>query len=273
MSENETPAPEAGEVVIPESTVVSETPEPEIEGQETEDAGASEEQKSKSKLRRERRQAEAERLRQSEADARAKLEEAERRVEELRAVSAAPKLPQQKDFATYEDFQAALAAHKTLQALDQRDITKAEADARVRAAEIKALDAQKERAFKETVAFVNEDGKARYADYDAVVQSPSVAMTPAMVAVIAEADDPGELAYQIAKNPQLSQSLAQMHPVHMARAIGRMEAQISATRNTVSSAPSPITPVTPKAKPTTDPSKMTPDQYAAWRAKGGTFNR
>ncbi len=270
MSEVETPALEvAGEVVTPEPEIVLQ--ETEGDGEEQEAQG--EEQKSPSKLRRERRQAEAERLRQSEADARAKADEAERKVQEMRAAAAALKLPQQKDYPDYEQFQAALAAHKTLQALDAREIGRAEADARQTAAQIKALDEQKERAFRETVAFVNEDGKARHADYEVVMGSPDVVITPAMVSVIGEADEPGELAYHIAKNPALSASLAQMHPVHMARAIGRLEAQISATRTTVTSAPAPITPVTAKAKPATDPTKMTPDQYAAWRAKGGTFSR
>jgi membrane protein involved in colicin uptake len=281
LSEIETPAPEAGEVVAPEaivetSTVVSET-EGQVESQPAESEDASpetEDQKSKSKERRERRKAEQERLRQSEADANAKLQEAQRQLQQLRDMASKMPQPQQKDFADFESYQAALTAHHMLKATDTRKIAEVEAEARTRAEAVKALDAEKTKAFADTLAMVNEDGMSRYPDYaDVVLKDTSVPITPAMVAVMAEAENPGELAYHVAKNRALAARLANMHPVQMAREIGRLEAQLSLPRSNVTTAPAPIAPVTPKAKPVTDPARMSPSQYAAWREKGGTFTR
>jgi len=281
LNEAETPALEAGESVAPEpqtSVVVSET-EGQVESQpaESEDAypeAETDEQKSKSKERRERRKAEQERLRQSEAEANAKAQEAQRQLQELRALASKMPVPQQKDYPDFESYQAALTAYHMLKATDTREIARVEAEAVAFAKAVKALDTQKQQAFVETLSLVNDDGMSRYPDYEAVViRNPQVRISPAMVAVMAESDNPGDLAYHIAKNPALSQRLAAMHPVQMAREIGRIEAQLSAPRTTVSSAPAQIAPVTPKAKPTSDPAKLPADQYAAWRAKGGTFTR
>lgn len=275
MTEMETPAPVAGDEVIAESVEISASPveEPEVEVDEETAKPETDEQKSKSKLRRERRNAEIERLRQSEQEAIAKAQAAEKRERDMKAALAAMKPPVQADFQNYEDFQAALAAHRTLQALDQRELKNVEAERQQSAQAFKQLETQRQEAFIQTVQMVNEDGRARFADYDAVVNRHDVPITPAMVSVIADTDDPGVVAYHIAKSPELAAKLANMPPVQMAREIGRIEARLSSPRTTTTSAPPPITPVTPKAKPATDPAKMSADEYAAWRAKGGTFKR
>lgn len=275
MEETETPALEAGEDAIDETQEVSASPEPEEPDEPDTDEAKTEtdEQKSKSKLRRERRNAEIERLRQSEAQAIAKAEAAQKRLAEMQAASSSLKPPVQSDYPNYEDFQAALAAHKTLQALDQREIARAEAERQNSQQAFRALESQRQEAFIQTVQMVNEDGRARFADYDAVVNRHDVPITPAMVSVIADTDDPGVVAYHIAKTPELAAKLANLPPVQMAREIGRIEARLASPRTTTSNAPPPITPVNPKAKAATDPSKMSPDEYAAWRAKGGTFKR
>lgn len=101
--------------------------------------------------------------------------------------------------------------------------------------------AQKEAAFR-----------AEHPDYDAVAKDPTLPITQAMAEVLFDCDDPPAIAYYLGQNPQEAAAIAQMTPHQIGRAIGRIEAKLSAPPaatetqrqpepKTVTKAPPPVT--------------------------------
>jgi hypothetical protein len=63
-----------------------------------------------------------------------------------------------------------------------------------------------------------------------------------------------------------------MSPLEQARALGRLEATLTApTARTETTAPQPISPVKAKGTVTKDPSKMSPQEWRKFREGGGTI--
>lgn len=63
-----------------------------------------------------------------------------------------------------------------------------------------------------------------------------------------------------------------MNPIASLRAMGKLEAKLESepvTTATKSSAPAPITPVSKTSKVSTDPEKMSVDEWMKWRQKTG----
>lgn len=265
MQDDLTPAPEAGEEVTPEvNEAEADQTESEQEGEE------SPEQKSRSQERRERRKAEMDRLRQSEAEAAQRLRDAEDRLRKVR--EQAQKLPEPKeaDFVNFESYQAALAAHYSVKALDGRQVEEALAEAKARKDAMDQVRTQQKREAVQNLQVQMEEARTRYADFDQIVKNPDVPITERMVDMFASSDVAADIAYRLASDRTLAAEIAQMSDIDMARAIGRLEATVSAPKpRTQSSAPEPITPVRPTASPVKDPDKMTPAEYRAWREKGG----
>lgn len=122
-----------------------------------------------------------------------------------------------------------------------------------RAEDQKAEAAQKRQAvFQEKVqAF-----RATHPDFDTVTGNPTLPITPAMADVILDTEDPPAVAYYLGQNPSEAAAIAQMTPVQIARAIGRLEAKLSAPPaaseaaprqpepKTVTRAPPPVTTLT-----------------------------
>jgi hypothetical protein len=122
-----------------------------------------------------------------------------------------------------------------------------------RAEDQKAESAQKRQAaFQERVTAF----RAEHPDYDAVTGNPALPITQAMADVILETEDPPAVAYFLGQNPSEAAAIAQMTPVQIARAIGRLEAKLSAppaaseaaprqpVPKTVTKAPPPVTTLT-----------------------------
>lgn len=80
-------------------------------------------------------------------------------------------------------------------------------------------------------------------DYEQVAKAPHVPITQEMADLILEADNPPAIAYYLGKNLEEAASIAQMTPIAAARAIGRIEAKLSApaTVQTPPAAPKPVT--------------------------------
>lgn len=86
-------------------------------------------------------------------------------------------------------------------------------------------------------------------DYAEVVGASDVPAAPHVLESILDSDSGPQLAYHLAKHPDVAQRLNELTPVQAAREIGRLEAQLAQpktetpTPKRTTSAPPPITPV------------------------------
>lgn len=94
--------------------------------------------------------------------------------------------------------------------------------------------------------------RAEHPDYDAVARNPAVPITQQVAEIIIETDDPPAIAYYLGQNIAEAAAIAQMTPHQIGRAIGRIEAKLSAppaaeatprqpAPKTVTQAPPPVT--------------------------------
>jgi hypothetical protein len=94
--------------------------------------------------------------------------------------------------------------------------------------------------------------------------------------LVLASDMAADLAYYLGQHPETATAVANMNPVDAARELGRIEARLESqlSRRTIpeTKAPAPITPVKGGAAATRDPAKMSADDFAKWRASGGTFS-
>jgi hypothetical protein len=117
----------------------------------------------------------------------------------------------------------------------------------------RAEEKKQEAAQQRMQTFAEKEAAFRVAhpDYDTVARNPAVPITQQVAEVILETDDPPAIAYYLGQNPQEAAAIAQMTPHQIGRAIGRIEAKLSApaapeaTRppepKTVTRAPPPVT--------------------------------
>lgn len=283
MNEDQSLPIEAGDEVVAEAEVeveAQEEPQGELDAEtesEATDGEAPEGEpedgedgtESKSKARRERRKAELARLREAEAEASRKAEERKREVERLRA--EAEKLPQPKleNFRDYDEYQAALMAYHSMKAVDERDrqrlMHEAEIDAR-RAAEARQMQAYEAARNWEAQ---KAEARTKYPDFEAVALDNSVPISDELAAAIKQSDVAADVAYFLGKNPAQAKFISALAPIEMARAVGYLEASVSAPKpKTVSAAPAPIKPVQSKASAIPDPDSLDNEQWRKLRNSG-----
>lgn len=78
------------------------------------------------------------------------------------------------------------------------------------------------------------------------------------------------LGYYFGKFPDELVKLNKMSPIQAAKAIGALEPRLTPSKpKTATSAPAPARQVSGAAAPSADPSKMSMEDYAAWRRKNG----
>ena len=91
---------------------------------------------------------------------------------------------------------------------------------------------------------------AAHPDYEDVAKAEHVPITKDMAEAIIESDDAPAIAYYLGQNLEEASAIAQMSPIAAARAIGRIEAKLSAKQSvpalttptkTVTRAPEPVT--------------------------------
>jgi len=232
------------------------------------DVESEEKAKSRSERRREAKERMQEELRTTEAarrDLEAKLEQ------HKQAAKSLPK-PRQEDYDDYEEFQAANSAYYSVQALDGREAQRLESEAADRFKQSQHIQQQQAAEDAQNWADQVAEAKGRYADFEQVAMSDNVRISQEMARQIVQSDVAAELAYHIGKNPAVGDAMAAMQPIDVARALGRLEATLSAPKpKTVTTAPDPITPVRGKSSSAKDPGDMSPSEYRAWVDKGGTF--
>jgi len=268
MEDESALAPGAG----PE-TVVTEAPKGEETGQvETPPAEGQPEEKSESAKRREREKAYRARLQQEAAEAKAEAEQAKARRQAILDAAKQEAPPKESDFPDPIEYAAAKAIWGAEQRLTEREAKNA--GEAVKAAEGRAEEiGKKERAILEqSWAVARDEAKTRYPDFETVALTgwePS----PVMTDLILTSDVGADVAYHLGQNRALAAQIAAMNPVEAARAIGRIEASLSAPKPKLeTNAPTPISPVRGSAGAARDPSKMSVTEYAAWRAAGGKID-
>ncbi|MCI5040032.1 MAG: hypothetical protein MRY81_10140 [Donghicola eburneus] len=276
MNDEQTPAPEAGDEVVHGG---QETSKPEaaqnttgqIDDQPADATGGdpeAEDKPSASKIRRERRKQEMERAKDSEAKAIARAEAAERALADLQAASR--DAPKESDFEDHAEYQAALSAHKAVEALDERERARLSKEAEAGRNDQKAAQDARNREVRENFAAQVEDARTRYADFDQVAFSARI--SDGLAQQLAESDHGADIAYHLGKNGDEAARLSAMSPLEQARALGRLEATLTApTARTETTAPQPISPVKAKGTVTKDPSKMSPQEWRKFREGGGTI--
>lgn len=178
-----------------------------------------------------------------------------------------PPKPTPDKFADYAEYVEALTDWKTDQkvreALSARDTEQAkQAEGRVQQT--------KQQAFAERV----QQARTSITDYDEVVGLSDLPIAPHVGEVLLDSDLGPQLAYHLAKNPDLANRLNQMSPTAAAREIGRIEAGLekpaTPAAKTTSKAPPPINPIgSGRTNAAANPAQMDMEQYKAHRAKQG----
>ena len=280
------PTEAGGEAVqseeVEQTTEAAEAPES-TEGNPEQAEPATEEAEAKAKAeaeeerttRNQRRRAAKEKAQAELKQAQDDAKKAQDDLAKIKKATESLKRPVEKDFASYDDYQSALATHGALKAMDQRRIAELEEAAKGHFDQVEARKQAQQREEAETMATHLKDGRTKYADFEAAQERAPV-YSKEGVSLLAQSDAAADIIYMIGTNPEVSEAYAKMETsgdfFGIARLIGRLEAQVSAPKpKTATDAPDPINPLRGNAKPSLDPTKMTMDQYREWRANGGTY--
>lgn len=117
---------------------------------------------------------------------------------------------------------------------------------------------------------------AAHPDYEEVAKAEHVPITKEMAEAIIESDDAPAIAYYLGQNLEEASAIAAMTPIAAARAIGRIEAKLSAKpavpapttpTKTVTRAPEPVTTLSGSPAVTRSYDEMSMDEYDAVRRK------
>lgn len=125
---------------------------------------------------------------------------------------------------------------------------------------------QREAKIQQNLAQKMEAASNKYDDFEDVVMSSDLPISPGMAEIIAESDIGGELAYYLGKNRNEAARIAALSPLAAAKELGKIESKLAvAPAPEVSSAPTPPTPVGNRSTAPKDPDKMTVEEWTAWR--------
>jgi len=97
-------------------------------------------------------------------------------------------------------------------------------------------------------------------------------ITNVIAQAIIDSDVPAKVMAHLTANPDEVDRIAALSPARQAAEIGKLEAKLSTTKETVkevkvSKAPAPIEPIGNKGSSTKDPQDMTDSEFAAWRKR------
>lgn len=232
-----------------EATAEAEAPEPEQEAEEKE--------LSESAKRRARKKEAEARIREELDEARAKLARYEGRA-------AAQKKPEPGNYTDPDQYLAELAGWSAAQAVTRNHVEDV-------SDQIRQIETAGRRQQIETFETQAQELAAQFPDFQAARQ---VAANPAIVSqplseMVLESDVAAHLAYHLGKNPTEAMRLSKLGLVAMAKEVAALEARFQTPKpKTVTTAPTPIRPVTPAGTAMKDPDSMTNEEYRAARKAG-----
>lgn len=176
--------------------------------------------------------------------------------------------PKEEDFSDWAEFDRAQRRYDVKLAVAEQRIADREAASASRQAEEQASvrEAAVE-AFQERL----DETRGKIPDFDAVLaEAKGREVKPHVTELIVESEKGGLLAYYLAKNPDVLIKLNGMSERDATKEVGRLEARLTLAKSkTATSAPAPARQVSGAAAPSADPSKMSMEDYAAWRRKNG----
>ncbi len=258
LQPEEPKAPETAETKEPPTEEAPEAPEIVEETQEHDEAGRFKPKNATQarfdELTRQRHEA------QREATYWRGVAESQRPAKETATAPAPQGKPTADQFEDHGDYVEALTDWKVEQKLGERDASQ-------KAATVATTWQQRA-----------EAAKADLPDFDTVLAASEAPMSRAMAAAIQESDLGPQVAYHLAQNPALAEKLAGMSELGAAREIGKLEAILSAPKKPetadpapkkVTTAPTPPTVIGAGRSTTGDPSKMSMNDYIAWRNAQG----
>ena len=117
-----------------------------------------------------------------------------------------------------------------------------------------------------------EVARDKYDDFQQVAYNPKLPITEVMAESIQSSDIGPDVAYYLGSNPKEAERISRLAPIVQAKEIGRIEAKLAAeppSAKKTSSAPAPISPVTPSSKgqssfDTTDPRAIKSMSDSEW---------
>lgn len=278
MAENELNALEiTGEItpadIMPESTVAPE-PEPEIKPDEggetpvddTPDAATLNADIEKLKAQRKKAEEDARYWRKQKAEARADYFKRDREPEQPKPQPGEAAKPKPNDFNDYNEYVEALTDWKVENRRQEWDRQAAEKESN-QTHQAKMAGLQE----KINVGF------EKYDDFEDVAMDQSVPITPAVMEILAEIENPADVAYYLGKNRTEAIAISRMTPIAAAREIAKIEFNLNINNpapkpkepNKTPKAPPPIKPVGSASAGEKDPEKMTPAEFAEWRRSQG----
>lgn len=83
---------------------------------------------------------------------------------------------------------------------------------------------------KESLAVVTDtfdESRTKYADFDTAIKSNGHLVTPEMVKILAESDEPGDLVYYLCNKPDEAKRIADLSAVEKVKAIVKIEAELN----------------------------------------------
>jgi hypothetical protein len=178
----------------------------------------------------------------------------EREQQAKLAQPQAPKeIPPIDQFESPDAYAEALAVRKAEELLAQREFQKQQA------------------AIEEAYHEREEEARAKYDDFEQVAYNPQLRVTDVMAETIKASDMGPDLAYWLGTNPKEADRISRLSPLLQAREIGKIEAKLAYNTpvKKSSSAPTPITPVTPRGGTarvldTTDPRSIKEMTTSEW---------
>ena len=136
--------------------------------------------------------------------------------------------------------------------------------------EMEKLHEQKA-ALDDAYAEREEAARDKYEDFTQVAYNPKLPVTDVMAETIKASDIGPDIAYWLGSNPKEADRIARLSPLLQAREIGKVEAKLAENPpvKKSSSAPTPITPVTPRGgnarvMDTTDPRSIKEMSTSEW---------
>jgi hypothetical protein len=270
MNELENPDLEAGD------EVVVETQEADADGQETNEEGQVETQPEGDEPEAEKAEADApddDAPKKSRHQRRKEyidgLKEEKRNAEAARdRIKAAGKSvaePKEDDYEDFDEFRAARAFWRERQRERQADVQAADEV-------VTQQDGKVQQELDALWAASVVEARSSYQDFDKIALDTSLPISTAMAGIIKGMDQGPDVLYHLGSNPATAHRIAMLPPVEAAMELGRLEATLQAPPpRQKTKAPEPINPVRGNAATQKDPTKMSPDEFRAWRQSGGTF--
>lgn len=262
------PEEEATAEVVDNPQVQEDQAKPGPEGEEaTTEQPEGTEEAPKEKSRHQRRKEAMARMRESVEEAEERARRAEARIKQIEEATGSVELPKEADFASYEEYQAALSGHYALKQLDQRETQRVQSEKQEVDAEVSRVRQEQEYEAAQAWAADVADAKTRYADFEQVAFTAPI--SDGVAYLVRDMEQAADVAYHLGKNHDIAAELNKLPPTQAAYELGRIEANLSRPAPApTTQAPDPITPVRPKASATLDPSKMSMAEYAAARKAG-----